>query len=103
MDLTTEQAKLLSEAEGPGAKVLDSSAALNPKIETLSFAPDEQGVILKWRPGRVHEIQVINMVKPSQLRQLLEFGLKHIRACLFRGKPITSEAQVSHQKREGDI
>jgi len=50
--------------------------------------------------GRAHEIQVVGISKPSELRNLLEFGLRHIRACVFRGKPINSPAQVSSHKRE---
>lgn len=61
---------------------------------------DEQTVLLTWNPKGRHKIQVIGITKPSQLRHLLEFGLRHIRACIYRGKPITSVAQVSQQKKE---
>jgi hypothetical protein len=89
MDPTIEPVKPPSVLEELGAKM-------------PTFQDGDSGVMLKWKPGRVHEIYVVGMSKPSQLRQLLEFGLRHIRACLYRGRPITSEAQVSSQKRESE-
>lgn len=62
----------------------------------------ERYVRLDWKPDGRHDILVVGMTKPSELRVLLEFGLRHIRACLFRGRPITSPPQVASQKREGD-
>jgi hypothetical protein len=45
-------------------------------------------VKLIWRDTGKHEIELVGISRPGELRKLLEHGLKHIRRCLFQGKPL---------------
>ena len=51
-------------------------------------------VKLTWNEHGKHEIEIVGITRPLELRRLLEHGLKHIRMCLFRGKPLGHVSQM---------
>jgi hypothetical protein len=62
-----------------------------------------KSVLLVWADTGRHDIQVSGITNPREMRALLEHGLRHIRRCIFRGRPLTTSPAEFHRSRGMDL